>query len=218
VLRVQATDPHRAPTQAPDLGPALSAALGVSGDGGEAGERLRAAARKGDMPTIKCLLSDPEPPPVDARDPATQRTALMEAAQHGHYNVVQSLMHRRADVTARDLQGCTPLILAARFGFLTEHHERAFLTVNALFSKRRRLSLPTLDAQDAEGFTALMHAASNGNKRVVELLLSMNAKRDVKNNQGQTAWDLTTCPEIKSVLEVGQTATHDARSLGTAFL
>jgi uncharacterized protein len=142
-------------------------------------------------------------PPLDARDPATQRTPLMRAAQLAHGSIVRSLVTRDADVNARDSQGCTALMFAACSGSLT-HHDKAFNTVGALFSSPNNSPLPTLDAQDAEGFTALMYAASQNNHRVVQLLLSHNAKRDIKNKEGKTAWDLTTCLRSKALLKVGQ--------------
>jgi ankyrin repeat protein len=157
------------------------------------GKKLRAAAHGGHTKTVKNLLSGPQPPPIDARDPATQRTPLMQAAQHGHHALVQSLVARGADVNARDSQGCTPLMLAARSGSFSQH-DKPCATVTALFSQKHNSPLPTLDAQDAEGFTALMYAASQNNHRVVQLLLSRNARQDIRNKQGKTAWDLTTCP------------------------
>jgi ankyrin repeat protein len=201
--------------QTPGRDPAPAAASGVGGvarrDGKAAkkpnlGDKLRAAAGKGQRKTVKALLSGPHPPPIDARDPATQRTPLMEAAQLGHYNLIQSLVARGADVNTRDSEGFTPLMLAARSSSAV-HPDKAFLTVTALFSQKHNSPLPTLDAQDAEGFTALMHAASRNHKRMVDLLLSHNAKRDIKDKERKTAWDLTTCPKIKALLKVG----HDRR-------
>jgi hypothetical protein len=162
------------------------------------GERLRAAAREGDMPTIKSLLNGPHPPSIDARDRATQRTPLMEAAQHAQQGPLRSLIARGADVNARDSQGCTPLMLAVRSDPGIPH-DKAVNTVRALVNNK----LTIVDAQDAEGCTALMHAASSGNKGLVKLLLSHKAKRDIMNMEGKTACDLTTCPETKAILEVG---------------
>jgi ankyrin repeat protein len=146
-------------TQAPRLGPAPVAILGEGGDGGDKGERLRVAAREGHVKTVEELLSGPQPPPIDAPDPATQRTPLMEAAEHANASVVAVLVHRGAGVNARDSQGFTPLMLAARSGSLTQH-DKSFLAVQALFNWRRNSALPTLDACSTEGFTALMYAAS----------------------------------------------------------
>jgi uncharacterized protein len=193
--------PLRAPSTSgaplPSPFPARSPALG------DKGEKLRAAARKGQTKTIKDLLLGPQPPPIDARDRFTKRTPLMEAAQHGHAGVVWELVARGADVNALDAQGFTALMHAARSGSICAF--KTFGTVQALFSQREKNSLlPTLDAQSAQGWTALMYAASINHKRMVQSLLSRNAKRDTRNNQGKTAWELTTCYEIKAVLAVGQ--------------
>jgi uncharacterized protein len=180
-----------------------ASATGVGGgDGEDKGQMLRAAAREGQRKVVNKLLSSPQPPPVDARDAATQRTPLMEAAQHGQEKIVSLLMTRGADVNARDSQGCTALMLAARYGSLSKL--KVFLTVHTLFSNKHNSPLPTLDAQDAEGFTALMYAAYSNHDRVAEFLLVRKAKRDTRNREGKTAWDLTTCGVTKGLLAVGQ--------------
>jgi ankyrin repeat protein len=180
------------------------------------GGKLRAAARKGLKKTIKNLLSGPEPPPIDARDPATQRTPLMEAAQHGQLKAVDMLGSRGADVNARDSEGCTPLMLAARSSPVVPP-DKALRTVTAFFLQRHKSALPTLDAQDAEGFTALMHAASKNHKCLVEFLLSKHAERHTRNWKGKTAWHLTTCRETKALLEVGQDRRRSVMSIPTTL-
>jgi len=51
------------------------------------------------------------------------------------------------------------------------------------------------------GFTALHFAAILGKKGLVKELLEKGASRDVKNNDGKTAFDLATDPECKELLK-----------------
>lgn len=44
-----------------------------------------------------------------------------------------------------------------------------------------------IDAQDKDGFTALMSAASSGDEKLVELILGYNPNLDLENSNGQTA-------------------------------
>jgi hypothetical protein len=55
-------------------------------------QQLLDAARRGDRNAVRSVLSGPQPPSVDAWDPTTLRTPLMEAASLGHENVVQFLL------------------------------------------------------------------------------------------------------------------------------
>ena len=48
--------------------------------------------------------------------------------------------------------------------------------------------------------TALMIAGQRGHKHIVELLLGHGADRTMTDNEGKTAWDLATDPELKELL------------------
>jgi ankyrin repeat protein len=47
-----------------------------------------------------------------------------------------------------------------------------------------------LDMQDEDGYTALMYAVRDVNRDYVRTLLEKGAKRDLKNNHGDTAEDM----------------------------
>ncbi|HUX73097.1 MAG TPA: quinoprotein dehydrogenase-associated putative ABC transporter substrate-binding protein [Steroidobacteraceae bacterium] len=78
-----------------------------------------------------------------------------------------------AHVEARDGDGYTPLINAARFGFLDI--ARSLIAHKADVNQR-----------DADGWTALLYAAYAGDPRMIKLLLASGAQIDVKGGDGLT--------------------------------
>jgi hypothetical protein len=153
-------------------------------------ELLLKAARRGDAQALWLLLSGPQPPPVDAWDPLTFRTPLMEAAGWGHVSVLQALLSRGASVDPRDREGRTALMIGASSGSAP--------IVELLLQKN-----PWVTAKDYNGWTALMHAAYGNHRGVLEALLAHpKVVRQARNNGGQTASDLTTCPILKGLLRV----------------
>ncbi|CAI2347345.1 unnamed protein product [Caenorhabditis sp. 36 PRJEB53466] len=66
--------------------------------------------------------------------------------------------------------------------WLTASEEGDLKLVQSLFEETPTL----LNAQDADGYTALHRAAYNNNKQVVEYLLSSGAKVDSRTNEGWT--------------------------------
>ena len=75
---------------------------------------LHLAARDGDVETAKALLVQAAMD-VDARDTAG-RTALYEAADRGHLDVVEALLGAGADPTLAERNGMTPAFRAAARG------------------------------------------------------------------------------------------------------
>ena len=57
-----------------------------------------------------------------------------------------------------------------------------------------------INKQANGGSTPLMIAAYNGKIEVVRELLKRGAKKELKNNSGKTAYDLTSNEEIKALL------------------
>ena len=118
------------------------------------------------------------------------RTALMLAARNGHTAIVEALVGAAgragtavaADLlAATDVAGRTPLMLACQEGALE--------CVGLLLSRARALACTgVLDAQDdAEGFTALHHAAAHGRADCVRILISAGASRALEDSGGWTA-------------------------------
>ncbi len=102
---------------------------------------------------------------------------LMVAAAKGHSPFVRLLLENGADVNAIDVYGWTPLARAS-------------------FEKRNEVvgiivSVPgaDIDARDDQGATALHHAASVGAIRIIELLLSAGANRNIKDFKELTPLD-----------------------------
>ena len=75
---------------------------------------MHLAARDGDVETAKALLVQAAMD-VDARDTAG-RTALYEAADRGHLDVVEALLGAGADPTLAERNGMTPAFRAAARG------------------------------------------------------------------------------------------------------
>ncbi|TWU08987.1 Ankyrin repeats (3 copies) [Symmachiella macrocystis] len=106
-----------------------------------------------------------------------QRTALMFAAFNGHTPLVKLLLEQGASVGERDETGRTALMFAAT-GANAEAVElliEAGAEVNA--------------ADTGEGFTALMHAAAEGQIKVVQVLLKHKADPAIRDTDGDTARD-----------------------------
>ena len=91
------------------------------------------------------------------------RTALMEAAENGHMEAIQLLLH--AGPNTADKNGYTALIVAARKG----HTEAAQLLLQADADP---------NAASNNGETSLMEAAVNGRTKVIQLLLCGRAYPD----------------------------------------
>lgn len=79
------------------------------------GTSLLEAVIKGDKDAVKTLLATGAH--VDAREPFSGRTPLIFAAADGHTEIVRSLVHRGADMSARDIYGWTALMYASSSGY-----------------------------------------------------------------------------------------------------
>jgi ankyrin repeat protein len=113
---------------------------------------------------------------VNATD-EQQRTALMFAAFNDHTSVVKLLLEHGASVGHRDATGRTALMFAATGA----NAESVELLIEA--------GAEVNSADTGEGFTALMHAAAEGQIKVVQVLLKYNADPTIRDADGDTARD-----------------------------
>lgn len=150
------------------------------------------AAWPGNVEVVKTLLKAGADPNMVGNG---TRSALFDAAVHGHARVVQVLLQAGAHVEAATLgnrgssevEGVTPLIAAAEGGHLDVVH----LLVDAGADVNR---------SDASGFTALMGAARLGHSKIVKFLLERGACPDVVDASGRNA--LTYAIEFKHQQEI----------------
>ncbi|XP_078382491.1 uncharacterized protein LOC144665187 isoform X1 [Oculina patagonica] len=131
---------------------------------------LHSAARDGDVPKIKSLLSRGFP--IDSRDDHG-RTPLMVAAYSDKLQNVEYLLARGADPSLEDNDGWNLLHWASGGG-------------NPDIMELMLSHVPSIDSINNKGSTALMIAA-NGKLQAVEYLLVKGANPSLEDNNG---WNL----------------------------
>ena len=161
-------------------------------------------------------------------------TVLMSAAHFGHKDDVEKLLAKGLDVNAANRRGDTPLSLAcsrddlplvelllAR-GAKMEARATRYDTPLMRASRFRRVATvkfllertksEEVDAQNAQGNTALIEACKAGTKEVVELLLAAGAKAEHANKNQMTcfleACETGTLDLIKLMLSTPGTDVH----------
>ena len=123
----------------------------------------------------------------------------MHCCRQGHTSIVLMLINHKADVSQRDENGCTALMWACRAGqaaqvqLLIDSSGSSASSIDTPRSLSRQGShaqaqterQELLNAQDAEGKTALHHAIAS--PETVMQLLQSGADRHLLDNAGQTA-------------------------------
>ena len=136
---------------------------------------LYVAAEKGELEMAKLLIA--KGADAKARTPNGE-TVLHAAAMIESASLMTALIEAGADKNLANNDGETPLHWAAMTG--------TFLAVKALADAGA-----DLNAQDAQlGNTALHAAVSHDDIVLIHYLLSKNVRTDVRNNQGQTAFEI----------------------------
>ncbi|HYG05257.1 MAG TPA: ankyrin repeat domain-containing protein [Stenotrophomonas sp.] len=115
---------------------------------------------------------------IDARD-RQRRSALHEAAQAGHAEIVEVLLGAGANLDARDLLGRTPFLEAAR-------HARAAVLEQLL---ARKADFTAVDS-DGRNAVLLASAAEHASPALVQRLLDLGLPPDQPDHAGRRAVDL----------------------------
>eukprot|EP00731_Ephydatia_muelleri_P020724 Em0013g451a len=108
-------------------------------------------------------------------------------AGYNHLDVVEYLLQNGADVNAKDKGGLIPLHNAASYGHVD---------VAGLLIKYNSY----MNATDRWNFTPLHEAAQKGRTQLCALLILHGADVLLKNQEGQTAYDLAVGDDVKALL------------------
>ena len=187
-----------------------------------AGERLRQAAARGDVVSMRrelhaaqCMaahrddaarLASPLPPPCDAVLEAPDkrgRTALHLAAYEGRAPALEALLAAGADVERADAAGARAI-----------HHA----AIGGRSAALRLLLARGADAnsRDADGVSALMSAAMNGYSESVALLAAAGADMNLPARGGATALHVTAADNLPGMVNQLLALGADVDARGTA--
>ncbi|MCI5146631.1 MAG: ankyrin repeat domain-containing protein, partial [Candidatus Electrothrix sp. AR3] len=107
----------------------------------------------------------------------------------GNTAAVQALVEKGADLNAQNSYGDTPLMIAARYGYID--------IIQVLLNKGA-----DVDTKNKSDWTALMLAARYNHADIVQALLDKGADIDLKNKDGWTALSLAEKKGHNDVLQV----------------
>ena len=104
-------------------------------------------------------------------------TPLHSAAYHGNLEIVRKLIEYDANISAKDLDGCTPLFIASDGLYLKDRGVIRLLVERGA----------DVNARAKDGSTPLHEASSHGALEVVRLLLELGADVEAVDGNGKTA-------------------------------
>ncbi|HSG35228.1 MAG TPA: ankyrin repeat domain-containing protein [Sphingomonadaceae bacterium] len=151
------------------------------------------AVKEKDGEKVVELLSAPGSTLVNSRDLTTGETGLHIAVKRRDLTWVRFLLQQKANPDIRDVNGVTPLVLAAQLG-LTDAAE-------ALIKAGARV-----DIANSTGETPLIAAVHKRDVAIMRVLLKAGADPDRTDNSGRTARDyaLLDGPNSQLVAEIEQ--------------
>jgi ankyrin repeat protein len=135
-------------------------------------------------------------------------TPLMEAGEHGHVAVVETLLNSGANANAATLGGDTALMRAGMAGHTA--------TVEAILGGKA-----SIDAVNNDGWTALFFAAAQGHVDTVRVLLDNGADANKKNKGNATAlmWAVRANTEtVQALLAAGARVNEISDKGGSALM
>lgn len=146
------------------------------------------AVEKGDKAKVVELIKGGAD--IESREPKLGATLLMVAADSGHLGLFRTLLNMGADVNATSHSGYTALAAAANNG--RKEIVELLLKNNA-----------NVNAQESIlGSTPLIRASGKGYADIVKLLIEHGANPNIKDNDGQTAYDLAKSQGRKEVMRL----------------
>ena len=113
---------------------------------------------------------------------------LLDAASHGHTEVVKRLLDRGADINAKYDYGQTALFRAADNGHIE--------VVKLLLDRGAHIYAPYDD-----GWMLLLCAAYRGRTELVKLLLDRGADINAEDAVGTTPLDHAASPEVSAIIK-----------------
>lgn len=138
-------------------------------------EFLKAVKEK-DGDTVTNAVSEPGSTLINTRDISSGETALHIVTARRDVTWIKFLTLKGANPNIRDNRGVTPLVLAARLGFVDG--------VEALIKAGARV-----EESNSTGETPLIFAVHNRNAELVRVLLDAGANPDRADNSGRSARD-----------------------------
>ncbi|KAG8716298.1 hypothetical protein FRC11_005128 [Ceratobasidium sp. 423] len=172
---------------------------------------LHAAASRGKLAVVRWLIE--ECGAMSDLEDKEGETSLHKAALNGHLSVVTYLLgpEAKADVHAQDADGWTALHNACSKGYLdiVRYLCESAGAADQLESADQR-TIRGVDIKSKGGWTPLMNAASKGHLPVVLYLLTkQSADPMIRNNWGETAYDIAAAVFEVWICEVLQKAEAD---------
>lgn len=149
------------------------------------------AVENGDKKTIEDMLKSGFKIDTKGYDPEGGDyglTALMLSASFGDLDMVQFLVSKGAKINYKTLRGSALLMAIAN------NHDN---TAIFLMSKNADINMAAID-----GRTPLMAASSEGNLKMVEMLLKANANKEAKHSSGKKAIDYAKDGRFYDIVEL----------------